>query len=204
MILSRIPAAEDLRILDIGCGNGRMLGYLQKKTGAYICGFDYSSAAIGQARKLFTKRAEFREGIIGEIDYPDESFDAVISMDSMYFAADMTEFVGQIKRWLKPDGVFLAAYQEGDVTPKTPDLSSCLLTRALEANNMRYEAENITLQCYELLRRKRDAAIRHRQELEAEGNGSWAELLLMQCDYAQCDFAEFEKNMTRYIFAAGK
>ena len=42
MILKYIPKKENIHILDIGCGNGKMLGYLQKKTGAYIHGFDYS------------------------------------------------------------------------------------------------------------------------------------------------------------------
>ena len=45
-----------------------MLGYLQKKTGAYIHGFDYSMNAIHTANKLFVKDAEFRQGLIGEIE----------------------------------------------------------------------------------------------------------------------------------------
>nr|MCR5735673.1 hypothetical protein [Lachnospiraceae bacterium] len=28
-ILNHIPTGEDIHILDIGCGNGKMLGYLQ-------------------------------------------------------------------------------------------------------------------------------------------------------------------------------
>ena len=65
MILPYIPAKEDVYILDIGCGNGKMLGYLQKKTGAFIHGFDYSRKAIANSRALFTDRADFQEGIIG-------------------------------------------------------------------------------------------------------------------------------------------
>ena len=45
-ILEFIPQGKEAHILDIGCGNGKMLGYLQKKTGAYIHGFDYSLNAI--------------------------------------------------------------------------------------------------------------------------------------------------------------
>ena len=40
MILPYIPQREDVHILDIGCGNGKMLGYLQKRTDAFIHGFD--------------------------------------------------------------------------------------------------------------------------------------------------------------------
>jgi len=202
MILPCIPSGEDVHILDIGCGNGKMLGYLQARTGAYIHGFDYSANAIGCARRLFPERSDFRVGVIGQTEYPPASFDVVISMDSMYFAPDMTSFVGQIKRWLKPEGVFFAGYQEGDVVPKTPDVSSSLLAEALDANAMRYETTDITRQCYELLRRKRAAAEKHRADFVSEGHGSWQELLVLQTGYAQCSFEEFAKKMSRYIFTA--
>lgn len=68
-ILEYIPTGEDVHILDIGCGNGKMLGYLQKKTGAYIHGFDYSGEAIKTAKELFAAGADFREGVMGEVDY---------------------------------------------------------------------------------------------------------------------------------------
>lgn len=69
MILQYIPKIDNVHILDIGCGNGKMLGYLQEKTNAYIHGFDYSEQAIKTAKLLFPKNSEFREGIIGEINY---------------------------------------------------------------------------------------------------------------------------------------
>lgn len=41
--------------MDIGCGNGKMLGYLQERTRAHIYGFDYSETAITTAKALFCK-----------------------------------------------------------------------------------------------------------------------------------------------------
>ena len=70
MIMQYVPQKDDVHILDIGCGNGKMLGYLQKKTKAHIYGFDYSEEAIRTAQALFHENAEFREGIIGQIEYP--------------------------------------------------------------------------------------------------------------------------------------
>lgn len=204
MILPHIPVGENVHILDIGCGNGKMLGYLQAKSGAFIHGFDYSSTAIADASRRFPGRADFREGVIGETEYPVAAFDVIISMDSMYFAPDMTAFVGQIKDWLKPDGLFFAAYQEGDVVPKTQNAESSLLARALAANGMQCEITDITRQSYDLLRRKREAAERHRKDFEAEGYASWCDLLIWQTEYAQCPYDEFAKKMARYIFTAHK
>lgn len=204
MILPYIPKGENIHILDIGCGNGKMLGYLQTKTGAFIHGFDYSEKAIETAKTMYPEMAEFREGIIGEIEYPAEQFDVIISMDTMYFAKDMSSFVAQVKRWLKPDGIFFVGYQEGDVMPKTKGAHTTVFAEALQQNGMQYEVEDITKQTYELLRKKRAAAEKRRAEFEAEGHQSWYEMLVWQTEYAQVPYEEFMEKMARYLYVAHK
>ncbi|MBQ3601194.1 MAG: methyltransferase domain-containing protein [Lachnospiraceae bacterium] len=204
MILQYIPQKDNVRILDIGCGNGKMLGYLQEKTEAYICGFDYSEEAIETARFLFPKNSEFREGVIGEIDYPEENFDVIISMDTMYFAKDMTAFVNQVKKWLKERGVFFVGYQEGDVIPKTENMHTTMLSKALVMNGMKYEAIDITEQTYELLKKKRISAIAHQNEFEAEGYRDWFDMLIGQTECATETFEQFKEKMARYIYVIRK
>ena len=203
-ILQYIPKQGNVHMLDIGCGNGKMLGYLQKKTGAFIYGFDYSEKAIETAKKLYQNNSEFREGIIGEIEYEAEQFDVIISMDTMYFARDMFSFVAQIKRWLKTDGVFFVGYQEGDVMPKTQDAHTTVLAEALRQNGMQYEVEDITAGVYELLRKKRTAAENHRGKFETEGYTNWYEMLIGQTEYANVPYEEFKKNMARYLYVVRK
>ena len=203
-ILEYIPSGDDVHILDIGCGNGKMLGYLQEKNGAYIHGFDYSAQAIQTAKALFPAKSEFREGIIGEIEYPEESFDVITSMDSMYFAKDMTAFVAQIKKWLKPNGVLFVGYQEGDVMPKTESVETTVLFDALRKNGMSFEVTDITMQTYELLKTKREAAIAHQEEFEAEGYKEWFDLLMWQTECVTEPFEQFKEKMARYIFVVRK
>lgn len=204
MILKYIPKKEDVHILDIGCGNGKMLGYLQEKTGAYIHGFDYSEQAIQTAKTLFPNKSEFREGIIGEIEYPEGSFDVITSMDTMYFAKDMSAFVAQIKRWLKPDGVLFVGYQEGDVMPKTQSVETTGLAEALRKNGLSFEVTDITKQTYELLKTKREAAIAHEEEFEAEEHKNWYDLLMWQTECVTEPFEQFKEKMARYIFVVKK
>ena len=204
LILPHIPRREDVHILDIGCGNGKMLGYLQQQTGAYIHGFDYSREAIRTASALFPVNAKFREGVIGEISYPDGAFDVIVSMDTMYFAKNMTAFVAQVRQWLKKNGVFFVGYQEGDVIPKTENVHATRLAAALEANHMTYEATDITRQTYALLSRKREAALRHREAFLAEGNQPWFDMLMGQTDCILAPYEEFRQKMVRYIFVCRK
>lgn len=203
-ILPYVPARENTHILDIGCGNGKMLGYLQRQTGAYIHGFDYSEHAIKTARRLFPTRSAFRTGIIGEIDYPPETFDVITSMDTMYFAQDMSAFVAQIKLWMKPGGVFFAGYQEGDVMPKTEGVQTAVLTKALNANALKYEVTDITAQTYAVLTKKRRYALAHQSAFEAEGCGRWFDMLMLQTECACEPYAEFRRKMARYIYIARK
>lgn len=204
MILPYIPAGDNVSILDIGCGSGKMLGYLQKKTGAYIHGFDYSEEAVTAARTMFPERSEFRVGIIGKTDYPDGSFDVITSMDTMYFAEDITAFTAQVKRWLKAGGVFFVGYQEGDVIPRTENIDTALLTKALKTNGMSFEISDITNSTYELLRTKREAALKHRAAFEAEGNSEWFDLIMAQTEFAEQTPAQFREKMARYIYIARK
>ena len=203
-ILQYIPKRDNVHILDIGCGNGKMLGYLQLKSGAFIHGFDYSEHAIETAKKLYPVNSEFREGVIGEIEYPAGQFDVITSMDTMYFSKDMTAFVAQIKRWLKPDGVFFVGYQEGDVMTKTKDAHTTVFAEALRQNGMQYEVEDITEQVYALLLKKRAAAEKHKEEFEAEGHLNWYEMLVWQTEYANVPYKEFQKNMARYLYVVRK
>lgn len=203
-ILQYIPKNDNVHILDIGCGNGKMLGYLQKQTGAYIHGFDYSEKAIETAKVLYPENSEFREEIIGEIEYEAEQFDVITSMDTMYFAKDMSSFVAQIKRWMKPNGTLFVGYQEGDVMPKTKDAHTTVLAEALRENGMPYEVEDITEQVYELLHIKREVAEKHKQEFAAEGHQNWYEMLIGQTEYAQVPYEEFKKNMARYLYVVRK
>ena len=203
-ILKYIPKGEDVHILDVGCGNGKMLGYLQDKTGAYIHGFDYSESAIDTAKKLFQTKADFKQGKIGETDYPAEQFDLVVSMDSMYFAPDMEKFVLQIMRWLKKDGVLFVGYQEGDVMPKTDNEKTTVLARALDNCGIQYEVEDITSETYELLKKKRDAALLYQKDFEKEGNKDWLDLLLLQTDCVTEGYDSFAQKMARYIYVVRK
>ncbi len=203
-ILEYIPQKEEVHILDIGCGNGKMLGYLQKCTDAYIHGFDYSSYAIQTACTLHPYKSEFRIGTMDEIEYADNSFDVIVSMDTMYFAKDMAGFAARIHRWLCEGGIFFAGYQEGDVMPKTADENTTELAKALKTNKIAYEVFTITEECYDLLQRKRSVAEFYKKEFEDAGETAWYEMLMQQTECVKKPYAEFSKEMARYLYVFRK
>lgn len=203
-ILSFIPKQEGLHILDIGCGNGKMLRYLQAKTDAYIHGFDYSENAIRTANAQSNGNGDFRVGVIGEITYPEESFDVIISMDTLYFAQDMSAFVGQVREWLKKDGLFLIGYQEGDIMPKTENCETTVIAQALKKNQLKYDVMDITEDTYQMLRKKRESILKYKDAFAEEGLEEWYDMVVGQTECATVTLEEYRENNTRYIYVVRK
>ncbi len=202
LILSSIPHKPNLKILDIGCGNGKLLAYLQKQSNCHIYGFDYSETAIKTAQELHPINSSFKVGVIGETTYSENYFDVIISMDTIYFADDMNKFIGQVKRWLKPDGMFIVGYQEGDVIPKTNTLDCSQIVKCFDDNNMIYECKDLTYETYKLLNKKRKVAMKYKNEFEKENNSEWYDMLIWQTEYANTTFEVYQTKMSRYFFIA--
>lgn len=203
-ILAFIPKGEDVHILDVGCGNGKMLRYIQSRTGAYIHGFDYSENAINEAKAHCGEHADFICGCMGEVGYEQEMFHVITSMDTIYFAPDMAEFTEQLMGWLKEGGVLFVGYQEGDVMPVTGDAYTTEFARVLTSKGIDFGVEDITKETYEMLKKKRAAALSHEKGFAQEGNSEWFGLLMMQTECAEASYEEFSKNMARYIYVVRK
>ena len=79
-----------------------------------------------------------------------------------------------------------------------------MLSKALVANGMDFEAIDITGQTYELLKKKRISAINHRNEFESEGYSDWFDMLIGQTECATEPLEQFKEKMARYIYVIRK
>ncbi len=89
-------------LLDAGCGAGAFLA-LAAERGAHPYGLDAASTLLDQAR-LRVPHADLRHGELERLPYADDTFDAVTSFNSIFFAADMTAALAELNRVAKPDG----------------------------------------------------------------------------------------------------
>jgi SAM-dependent methyltransferase len=105
---------KEMKILDVGCGEGRNAVYFLQKNYS-IFGIDPNELAIQYCRYLAksidpeTDIHRFQVGDGAAIPFHGEAFDAVISSAVLHFASDPTHFwkmVEEIHRILKPGGVF--------------------------------------------------------------------------------------------------
>ncbi len=80
-IPERLHAASASRILDLGCGSGWLSVYLSRE-GFKVTGIDVADHALDLGRQwaeMENLEIEFDAGDLGDLPYPDNSFDAVVA-----------------------------------------------------------------------------------------------------------------------------
>tara|TARA_R110002126_G_scaffold266899_3_gene410285 strand:- start:31 stop:717 length:687 start_codon:yes stop_codon:yes gene_type:complete len=106
-VLPQMDVRAGMVSLDLGCGNGwatRMLSTLAP--GASAIGIDAAPAMVKRAEELhdLTTRARYEVCTFEAIDFNDDKFDRVFSMEALYYAVDLDQAIAEIHRVLKPGG----------------------------------------------------------------------------------------------------
>ena len=98
--------ALNLRILDIGCGNGKDTAYLMSK-GATVVGINYSSKMLKEAKK-HVQNGVFHLMDMRNLEFPNNTFDGVWANGCIYHVpkAEFGQVLKEVIRVLKPAGVF--------------------------------------------------------------------------------------------------
>lgn len=106
---AQLPAAA--KVLEVGFGNGAFLAYVRKK-GWDVVGTEVNQGLIDLARgqNYNVVRADDLSG------FSDESFDLIAAFDVLEHipGSELPEFFRSIRSKLKPDGVFIARFPNGD------------------------------------------------------------------------------------------
>jgi SAM-dependent methyltransferase len=108
--LDTVPlAGKD--VLEVGSGRGGGASYLSRyRRPLSMTGLDFSQQAVDFCNRH--RRApglSFTRGDALSLPFPDESFDAVINVESSHCYSSMETFVAEVHRVLRPGGSFLFA-----------------------------------------------------------------------------------------------
>jgi SAM-dependent methyltransferase len=106
-MLERIHGRRFATALDVGCGEGRFCRMLQAG-GISTVGIDPTEELLRQARRRDPK-GDYRIGRAEALEFPDHSFDLVISYLTLIDIGDIDRAVAEMARVLKPRGTLLIA-----------------------------------------------------------------------------------------------
>jgi len=98
---------KDKIVLDVGCGDGRMSFLLSSKV-KQVFGIDNQEAPVAMGKLLVAgaKNVELRVGDARKIDFPDGTFDLVVSFDVVEHLPEetMEKMLAEMKRVCKKGG----------------------------------------------------------------------------------------------------
>lgn len=96
------------RVLDVACGEGYGSSLLAEMA-ASVVGVDISAEAVGHARRRYSHQAnlEFVEASCDRMPFPDASFDVAVSFETIEHIHTQAEFIAELKRVLRPDGILI-------------------------------------------------------------------------------------------------
>jgi 2-polyprenyl-6-hydroxyphenyl methylase / 3-demethylubiquinone-9 3-methyltransferase len=96
-------------VLDLGCGGGFMAEALATR-GAVVTAIDPAAGAIDIAKRHAAGQGLAIDYLVGSgesLPLGDKSFDCVVCVDVLEHVADLAAVLDEVKRVLKPGGVFL-------------------------------------------------------------------------------------------------
>ncbi|MCH5179840.1 MAG: class I SAM-dependent methyltransferase [Erysipelotrichales bacterium] len=110
-VISHINANENSTILDIGYGNGYLINKLYKRYKSTIKGIEISKdmeqiATRKNKSGIKNGKVELLEADCCNLQFEQESFDIVTSINTIYFWNDERKGLNEIFKVLKPDGCF--------------------------------------------------------------------------------------------------
>lgn len=108
-------------VLDLGCGFGWHCRYAQKHGAESVIGIDLSENMLKQA-KAMTKSTiiQYIKQPIEEIDYPDKTFDVVISSLAFHYIETFGKVCEKVNKCLREGGEFIFSVEHPVFTANGP------------------------------------------------------------------------------------
>ncbi len=97
------------KVLDIACGEGYGSALLAQ-VATEVVGVDIAAEAVQHAQNQYQgpfPNLTFRQGSATDIPYPDESFDVVVSFETIEHLAEQEQMLKEIRRVLRRDGILI-------------------------------------------------------------------------------------------------
>ncbi|RAP45884.1 MAG: hypothetical protein BZ135_04825 [Methanosphaera sp. rholeuAM6] len=109
--LKHLNIKPDNIILDIGCGGGINIKRMAENA-KKVYGIDYSIESVKLSKEVNKKlikegKVEILKGNVKSLPFEDDTFDIITAFETVYFWPDIEKCFAEVKRVLKPGGIFL-------------------------------------------------------------------------------------------------
>jgi SAM-dependent methyltransferase len=221
-VADQLQIGAGTEVLEVGSGSGGPAIYLAAQRACRVTGVDINEHGVRNARSLAAARGLEDRVHFEAVDanqplpFADNSFDAVVSNDSMCHIANRVPLLREWRRVLRPGGrvlftdpmVVTGIVSNEEVAVRSsigfyvlvpPGVNEGMLR---EAGLVVLTVEDVTQNAASVAQRWRDARARHREALVArEGDTNFEGLQrFLQCVHT----LSYEKRLSRYAYLAEK
>jgi ubiquinone/menaquinone biosynthesis C-methylase UbiE len=153
--IKQLEITESDQILEIGMGNGFFVkDIVASAKDVRYTGCDFSATMIKEATELNSSLSSQTRFILSDanrLPFDDLSFDKIFTVNTIYFWDDAKNVLAEIRRVLKPDGIFIVTLRPKHVMDQLPVVKHGFTTftkdeviKLLEESNFKtiYESES--------------------------------------------------------------
>lgn len=175
-LLELLALTSQDHVLDLGCGNGMIAEYLSDRTGARFTGIDYIPEAISQAKERTRSKADrlsFVDMDLDDFGFPPDSFDAAISIDTLYFVSSKERIIHKLQQTIRQGGrlgIFFLGFSQNPESRDHMRPEGTSLAKALTAAELPFTAVDLTRANYDHLTRKHQIVEDLKEAFIAENN----------------------------------
>ncbi len=132
----------DGRVLEIGFGNGKLIGdVLAMAAGLTYAGVDVSETMVREAsennRALVQQgRIKLRLAEVDRLPFPNAAFDRALAVNTIYFWPDQLGGLAEIRRVLRDDGFLVLASMTPETSAQSPTARPEYGFRVLDRNSL--------------------------------------------------------------------
>jgi GT2 family glycosyltransferase/glycosyltransferase involved in cell wall biosynthesis/ubiquinone/menaquinone biosynthesis C-methylase UbiE len=104
------PVVREKRVLDVASGSGYGCEILAAAGASEVVGIDYSPETVRYSLERHSHGdPRFTVGDAGHLPFADDAFDVVVSFETIEHVRDPIAMLHEVKRVLKPNGLFLVS-----------------------------------------------------------------------------------------------
>lgn len=108
---------KDKIVLDAACGAGYGSKMIATSGAKFVTAVDISSESLKNAEKAYyDKNINFIQGDVNQLPFDDETFDVVISFETIEHIKDGSKWIRESSRLLKEEGIFIVSTPNRNVT----------------------------------------------------------------------------------------
>ncbi len=114
---SLLPPLANRRVLDLGCGFGKMCRYAIEQGAASAVGVDISTRMLAKAREdTSDPRISYVQSALEDLSLAPARFDVVVSSLALHYVERFDSICANVKLWLVASGAFVFSVEHPIVT----------------------------------------------------------------------------------------